>query len=55
VRAKLGPAYTVEPHWDEGKHLYWRALSAAGDAMAGRLKLDRRPYPKPEGGPRVGH
>lgn len=36
----------VEPHYDEGKHLYWLALSDAGEAKAGRLGLKREKYPK---------
>lgn len=35
------------PHYDEGKHLYWRALNRAGKAKATRLKLESNAYPKP--------
>jgi hypothetical protein len=38
----------AEPHYDEGKHLYWRALNKAGEAKAGRLGLRNRTYPKPK-------
>jgi hypothetical protein len=38
----------VLPHYDEGKHLYWRALGAKGRAKAARLGLSALPYPKPE-------
>jgi hypothetical protein len=37
----------VEAHYDEGKHLYWRALSAAGKTSAKQLGLADLPYPKP--------
>lgn len=38
----------VLPHYDEGKHLYWRALNKGGDRKAARLGLKRLPYPKPD-------
>lgn len=41
---------TVEPHYDEGKHLYWRALSKDGERKAQRLGLESLPYPKPARG-----
>jgi hypothetical protein len=34
-------------HFDKGKHLYWKALSAEGEAKAARLGLQKNPYPKP--------
>jgi hypothetical protein len=37
----------VQPHYDEGKHLYWRALGGRGKAKAARLGLQSLPYPKP--------
>lgn len=37
----------VFPHYDEGKHLYWRALGPKGKAKAGRLGLRSAAYPKP--------
>ena len=41
------PGQSVEPHYDEGKHLYWRAVSRAGVNAANRLGLASLPYPKP--------
>jgi len=38
----------VQPHYDIGKHLYWRALSRSGKAKAVRLGLKRMAYPKPD-------
>ena len=37
----------VEPHYDEGKHLYWKPLMVAGRTRAKRLGLKVSPYPKP--------
>lgn len=37
----------VEPHYDEGKHLYWTALGRKGYAKAERLSLANNLYPKP--------
>lgn len=37
----------VEPHYDIGKHLYWRALTRAGAKKADRLGLASIAYPKP--------
>ena len=37
----------VLPHFDEGKHLYWRALGPNGKAKAKTLGLKSLPYPKP--------
>lgn len=42
---------TVEPHYDEGKHLYWRALCVAGKTRARRLGLRSLPFPKPAARP----
>ena len=39
--------HAVEPHFDEGKHLYWRSLTVAGATRAKRLNLKSLPYPKP--------
>lgn len=36
----------AEPHYDEGKHLYWRALSRLGRNKAARLGLFANNYPK---------
>ena len=41
------PSHSVEPHFDEGKHLYWKPLSIAGRSRARRLGLKALPYPKP--------
>jgi hypothetical protein len=37
----------IEPHYDEGKFLYWKALSRNGAKKAGRLGLVALDYPKP--------
>jgi hypothetical protein len=37
----------VVPHYDEGKHLYWRAMTKEGKRRAARLGLASLPYPKP--------
>jgi hypothetical protein len=37
----------VAPHFDEGKHIYWRALTKEGRRRAKRLGLEAMPYPKP--------
>ena len=49
--ANQHPAWTIDPHYDIGKHLYWRALGRRGKAKAARLKLGCLPYPK--GAPNV--
>jgi hypothetical protein len=41
------PDWDIESHMDEGKHLYWKALSRAGERTAVRLGLQSLPYPKP--------
>lgn len=53
ILARVLPEKTVSAHWDDGKHLYWRALSVAGKTRAKRLRLKSIPYPKPDnaGGP----
>lgn len=38
----------VAPHYDLGKHLYWRSLGPRGSQKAARLGLSSLPYPKPE-------
>lgn len=38
----------VEPHYDEGKHLYWMPVSRTGQAKAERMGLKSLPYPKAE-------
>lgn len=44
---KQAPELDVQPHYDEGKHLYWRPLSVAGKSRAKALGLQSKPYPKP--------
>ncbi len=41
------PDYKIVPHMDEGKHLYWRALTRFGKTKAKRIGLQSNPYPKP--------
>lgn len=38
----------AEPHYDEGKALYWRALNGYGKAKAKRIGLQSLPYWKPD-------
>ena len=45
---KIIPHADLKPHFDEGKHLYWRALSKSGAAKAKRLGLQSLPYPRPD-------
>lgn len=45
--AALHPEWSVEPHYDEGKHLYWLPLTIEGKAKAQRLGLRGNAYPKP--------
>jgi hypothetical protein len=45
--AERFPNKVIEPHFDEGKHLYWKPLRVAGKAKARRLELQALPYPKP--------
>lgn len=44
---EIMPGRDIEPHFDNGKHLYWRALTKRGKAKAERLGLIAAPYPKP--------
>ena len=37
----------IEPHYDEGKFIYWVAQNKAGQQKAKRLGLECLPYPKP--------
>jgi hypothetical protein len=41
------PYLQIEPHFDEGKHLYWLDLNRKGKEKATRLGLESLPYPKP--------
>lgn len=43
----------IRPHYDDGKHLYWRALSVSGKTKAKRLGLEMKPYPKPASAARL--
>lgn len=38
----------IEPHFDEGKFLYWKALNRKGEEKAKRLGLEKNKYPKPD-------
>lgn len=49
---------TCEPHYDQGKHCYWKAISKEGMRKALRLGLQSKAYPKPmldAGGTREGN
>jgi len=37
----------IEPHYDMGKYLYWKALNRSGEVKAKRLKLEKNKYEKP--------
>lgn len=39
---------TCLPHYDEGKHLYWKFLDNNGKRKSERLGLESNPYPKPD-------
>ncbi len=45
--ATVLPEALIEPHYDLGKHLYWRALNEGGSEKAKRLELQTKEYPKP--------
>ena len=38
---------TIEPHYDEGKYLYWKSLTKTGDKWVELLGLKKNEYPKP--------
>ncbi len=42
------PGHHIKPHYDEGKHLYWKTLRVAGKAKGRRLGLQSLSYPKPD-------
>jgi hypothetical protein len=44
---ELLPSKQIEPHYDEGKHCYWKPLTVAGRSKAKRLGLKSLQYPKP--------
>lgn len=41
------PHSAIDAHYDEGKHLYWKAVTKEGDRAAKRLELQSLSYPKP--------
>lgn len=41
------PEKEIIPHYDDGKHLYWKALTVGGKTKAKRMGLKANPYPKP--------
>lgn len=47
ISDRLPEGVSVEPHYDEGKHIYWKALGRNGERKAERLGLNRMAYPKP--------
>lgn len=44
----LYPQWEIEKHWDEGKYLYWKAITNSGKKKAERLGLKQMTYPKPQ-------
>lgn len=46
-RKLIEQGVAAEPHYDEGKHLYWRSRGRAGRKRAERLGLRCAAYPKP--------
>lgn len=46
--AEMFPGKAIQPHYDAGKHLYWRALSKSGRKKAERIGLFDLAYPKPK-------
>jgi len=40
------PDLDIEPHYDEGKYLYWKALNRNGKKKASRLMLESNEYVK---------
>jgi hypothetical protein len=41
------PNKKIEAHYDDGKHIYWKAVCKSGARKAERLRLKILPYPKP--------
>lgn len=41
------PHSVIKPHYDDGKHLYWKNITKKGERMAVRLGLEKLAYPKP--------
>lgn len=50
LRALL-PRRIIAPHFDAGKHLYWKALTVGGRTKARRMGLKSLSYPKPAASP----
>lgn len=48
LQERLGEHHEIIPHYDDGKHLYWRALTPNGRRKAAALGLRREAYPKPD-------
>jgi hypothetical protein len=46
--AAMYPEWSVEPHYDTGKHLYWQPVRKSGRRKAARMGLRSLPYPKPD-------
>ena len=44
---EMFPSWNIQPHYDIGKHLYWKALNKDGQFKAERLGLESNKYPKP--------
>lgn len=44
---ELRPDWDIVPHYDEGKHLYWKALNKNGEREALKLGLEKNKYTKP--------
>lgn len=45
--SSIFPDKEIIPHFDDGKFLYWRALTIQGKTRAKRLGLKKLKYPKP--------
>lgn len=48
VKILEAQGHTCIPHFDKGKHLYWKALNRKGEEKAKRLGFTKSPYPKPD-------
>ena len=44
---KIHPTWDIEPHYDIGKHLYWKPIDKNGTKKAVKLGLMENEYPKP--------
>jgi hypothetical protein len=47
LKDKLEKKHEVKLLYDEGKHLYWKAINKKGKLKANKLNLQCNPYPKP--------